>query len=286
MGSEEAQKKAFVFLLKKFKSQEIFTKDEFQKATKWGDKTFKTYFSKQYKTLLIKSSDNKNYKVSEAFRRFISWDKFKNHVTQNRHVATDYSIFGFDNVIIFEFFMPLTNEGYLRNALDALFYEDSVINRLKSIEKEELEKHFEKQNSETVQDYYERICKWISKIFGGYSISHVNGRFRAEDLCTRKEACNLIENDKDYLIDETTAIVKFIFPCGQNKIINDLSFEPILDPLKNIEINQEIIKEANTIRFLFFKLFVQSIVLVINGEDEIWMMESGMRNRLHIWKIE
>jgi hypothetical protein len=38
--------------------------------------------------------------------------------------------------------------------------------------------------------------------------------------------------------------------------------------------------------FLVGVLFVQSIVQVVNGEDEIWMIEGGMRNRLHIWRVE
>ena len=30
-------------------------------------------------------------------------------------------------VLIFEFFMPLTNETHLRTALDALFYKDTIL---------------------------------------------------------------------------------------------------------------------------------------------------------------
>jgi hypothetical protein len=40
------------------------------------------------------------------------------------------------------------------------------------------------------------------------------------------------------------------------------------------------------LRWAFGVLFVQSIVQVVNGEAEIWMVESGMRSRLHIWKVE
>lgn len=45
-------------------------------------------------------------------------------------------------------------------------------------------------------------------------------------------------------------------------------------------------EDAATIRWFFRALFVQSILQVVNGEDEIWMVESGMRNRLHIWRVE
>ena len=64
-----------------------------------------------------------------------------------------------------------------------------------------------------------------------------------------------------YLIDETTAVTRFIFPC-------------------------ESPPEVNNVRWFFDRLFVRSIIEVVNGEDEIWMVESGLRNRLHIWRIE
>jgi len=43
----------------------------------------------------------------------------------------------------------------------------------------------------------------------------VNGRFRIQDLVSRVEAANSEAGGKPYLIDETTAIVRFIFPCGK-----------------------------------------------------------------------
>jgi len=44
--------------------------------------------------------------------------------------------------------------------------------------------------------------------------------------------------------------------------------------------------DAKLVRWFFGALFVQSITQVVNGEDEIWMVEAGMRHRLHIWRIE
>ena len=35
-----------------------------------------------------------------------------------------------------------------------------------------------------------------------------------------------------------------------------------------------------------FNVFVQRITEVVGGEDEIWVLESGMRNQLHIWRSE
>lgn len=45
-------------------------------------------------------------------------------------------------------------------------------------------------------------------------------------------------------------------------------------------------QEANLIRWFFRQLFVQSILEVVNAEDEIWLLETGMRDRLHIWRAK
>lgn len=47
-----------------------------------------------------------------------------------------------------------------------------------------------------------------------------------------------------------------------------------------------LLQEASLIRWLFDALFVQSILEVVNGEDEIWLLESGIQNRLYIYKAE
>jgi hypothetical protein len=257
------QKKAYEFLLKKFTSQEFFTKSEFQQATGWTkSSTFETYWTKQFQTLVVAQSAT-HYRVSEVFRRFTAWDKFQNHVTQKRRVAADYTTFTFDKVMLFEFFMPLTNEGYLRTSLDALFYKDTIISRLKTVPITKLKQEFPSLPSESDKDYLERICKWVSGKFVGYSISHVSGRFRAAELKSIKEASDILACSGRYLVDETTAIVRFIFPCGSDGDI-----------------------EPKQIRFFFTLLFVQSIVEVVNGEDEIWLLESGFQNKLHIWRVQ
>ena len=39
-------------------------------------------------------------------------------------------------------------------------------------------------------------------------------------------------------------------------------------------------------RYFFDAVFVRSIIQLVNAEDEIWMVESGMRNRVHIWRVD
>jgi hypothetical protein len=257
MGGEENQKKVFDFLTDRLDSQEPFTTAELEAVTTWQGKTFQTYWSKQFEQFVVPAPNNK-YRVSESFRPFTQWDKFRQHVTQVRRVASDYKNLTYENVLTFEFFMPLSNEAHLRTTLDALFYKDTILGRLKAQDEGELFKHFPNNPNESQEAYLNRLCDWIACRFVGYSISHVNGRFRAERLSTREEAASF---RKRYLIDETTAVTRFIFPCQ-----NDA--------------------EATQIRWFFGILFVNSIIQLVNGEDEIWMVESGSRNRVYIWRIE
>lgn len=260
MPSLENQRQAFEFFLEHFNSQETFSKDDFDPITSWTKSARDTYWSKQFRGFL-RPAPGGRFRVSEAFKACASWDAFRELVTQVRAIgAADYNHRTFGNVMVFEFFMPLTNETALRGTLDSLFYKDTILRKLRGCELPELREQIEPASDETDEDYLDRLCTWISKQFVGYSISHVAGRFRGEELCTRLEAAEL-ENTTRYLIDETTAVTRFIFPCE--------------DP-----------DEAERVRWFFDLLFVQSIIEVVNGEDEIWMVESGMQNRLHIWKID
>jgi hypothetical protein len=258
MPDLENQRRAFDFFTDRFNSQELFSKDELVAITDWTRSSLDTYWSKQFRPF-VRSAGGNRYRVTEAFRSFATWEKFRPHVTQVRHLAaTDYTKSEYD-VLIYEFFMPLTNEPALRATLDALFYKDTVLSKLHSLSLDELNAQVPKEEGESNEDYFERICEWIAHMFVGYSISHVSGRFRSESLATHEEAAQ-IEKSGRYLIDETTAITRFIFPCED--------------------------EEVDRLRWFFNALFVEGIINVVNGEDEIWMVESGLRNRLHIWRVE
>lgn len=260
MPSDEPQRRAFKFLSEHLQTQDTFTRAEFQKATEWSDKSFGTYLSKQFKPFLDPVGEGK-FRVSEAFRPFVTWRKFRQHVTQVRRVVTSYKPVEFENVLIYEFFMPLTHENALRTTLDSLFYKDTVLARLKTLGAEMIQHYFPPKDEEEDAHYFQGICNWIEQKFQGYSISHVDGRFRAEKLSTQDEVAQIQKQGRRYLIDETTAVTRFIFPCKDKK-------------------------EADKVEFLFRELFVRSIIQLVSGEDEIWMVESGMRNRVHIWKAD
>lgn len=182
-------------------------------------------------------------------------------MTQNRPLAADYKKLSFDSVVVYEFFMPLTNETALRTTLDALFFKDNVIPKLRAVGRDELSQHIPANDGEEDDDYFKRLTGWIGDHFGGYSIYHVNGRFKAGGILTREEAAQREVQGYRYLVDETTAVTRFIFPCADAA-------------------------EADLVRYFFDAIFVRSIIQLINAEDEIWMVETGNRNRVHIWRVD
>ena len=43
-------------------------------------------------------------------------------------------------------------------------------------------------------------------------------------------------------------------------------------------------EEVKTIRFLFQQLFVRSMIQLVEGEGQIWMIENGPERLVHIWR--
>ena len=215
MGSDITQRRALRFLREHLQSQESFTKNELADATGWHKPgTFNTYWSKQLKPFVVATGGGK-YRVSEGFRPFMTWKKFQRHVSQNRLVAADYTKHTLEHPVIFEFFMPLTNETALRTTLDALFFRENIEAKLRAIGVSELAQHLQRRTGEADEAYLERAASWVANHFGGYSIYHVEGRFRAWKLATHDEAMEREKQGYRYLVDETTAVTRFIFPCAK-----------------------------------------------------------------------
>ncbi len=280
----ENHKLIFEFLRTKFLSQESFTrKDCAAAAPALVPSSFNTYWSKWIRPLL-KESKKGEFHVTEALRPYMTWDSFhRNIASQVVRTYSDYKALTYASVSVFDFLMPLANEGHLRTALDALFYRDTISSKLRSIGLDEVKKHFDRNSGESDDDYVNRACEWVSDKFGGYSIHHINGRFRAAPLMTLAEAADAQKEGGRYLIDETTAVVRFIFPCGEPE-------EGAAAAASKSETGQArqstVTKEHENTGWFLRALFVESILQVVNGEDEIWMLESGMRNSLHRWVIE
>lgn len=257
MPDETAQKAAHRFFSTHLQTQAPFTKEDLGDATEWSTSALNTYWSKQFKGIL-EPIDDKHFRVKESFRRYIDWKKFKNLVTQVKTVPPSYAPQQVDDIIVYEFYIPLAHEQALRQTLDSLFYKDAIIARLNRIGIPVLRKLFEVDASKTDHVVLERACDFVERKFGGYSIYHVDGRFRSGRLATQQEAADLQKAGQPYLANETTAVTRFIFPCQKG--------------------------EPNQVRVLFKELFTNSVTELISGEDEIWVVESGLRSGVEIWK--
>lgn len=258
------QRRAFEFLREHFRQDEPFTKDELEKHAGWSEKSLSTYWSKQFEPFIQpvhprEKGPGQLYRVTDVFLIVGTWPKFRRHVSQKRRLTYEYKHTLYQTVLMFEFFLPLTNETVLRNALDALFYRDTIQKKLLAIGLMPLKDQIEPRDGESDKTYLDRVIAWVGEQFGGYSISHVNGRFRSEKMQTMQDAAGIQERGGRYLIDETTAVTRFIFPC-------------------------EYEAHAARVSWFFHQLFVESVIQVA-GEAEIWMIESGTGNPcLHIWR--
>lgn len=259
MADDTTQRAAFKFLREHLHSQEPFTRDELIQVTGWAKPgTLDTYLRKHYKGLIEKVSPT-HYRVTDAFWKLVTWRKFKAHVTQVRKAVTNYEP-KTSKVLIYDFLMPLTNEEHLRMTLDSLFYRDRVKARLKTVGVAALAQSFQRADGLSDDEYLEQVLDFMKQWFAGYSINHVDGRYRSDTLLTQAAASAMEKKGQRYLIDETTAITRFIFPYRSDA-------------------------ELKAVKYLFQILFIRSIIQLVNGEEQIWMVESGSAgSQLHIWE--
>lgn len=255
----DTQRAAFKFLLARFQNQQPFTKFELCQASGWSAGTLDIYLSKQLGGLLERMPGGV-YRVSEAFAAYSTWSRFQTVVSQKRRIVTDYRRKTFEGVIVYEFYMPLKHEVPLKSTLDSLFYLDAVRARLVAVGVPELQKGVPAMPGESEDDYISRLVDFAGEKFSGYSIYQVNGRFRAGSLRSLADAAQGQAMGERYIVDESTAVARFIFPCDPN--------------------------EYDRIEFLFEKLFIRSVTKLVAGEDVIWMVESGLKDRVHVWEAE
>jgi hypothetical protein len=260
MADDTTQRAAHQFFIEHLQTLEPFTKADVTAATGWDGKTLETYWSKQFKNI-IEPVGHEQFRVRDRFRQYLAWKAFKNLVTQVKVAPASYAPTVYDEVVVYEFYMPLSHESALKQTLDTLFYKDVLLPRLQyRIGVEALKEHFEYKITDDDNSFLARVLAFIKTKFGGYSIYHVDGRFRAGGLLTQDEAFAQTKAGSRYLVDETTAVTRFVFPCKKEE------------------------KEAGKVRLLFEKLFMEPITEQVSGEDEIWVVESGSRNLVQVWK--
>lgn len=285
-GRNEPVIKGFEFLRKHSISQESFTVAQMKAATGWSESSVKTYISKQWKGYFIETGrgPTKTYQVRREFLR-VTESEFLGVFTQKRLVVPEYQRAKHEVVIQFEFLLPLSKEEHLRRALDELFYADTLRTRVEEIGLDKLEGIINRADGIDDEAYTQKVLSVVGDYFGGYSIFHVQGRFRAAALTDIAGAAEGMKQRRRYLIDETTAVVRFIAPCKSTEQEFKDDFDSIAAALAGDDTLDEgaVMTEITLIRRLFFFFFVEAVVRTVKGEDEIWLLETGLRRKLYKW---
>src|SRR4051812_33270275 len=120
MADDTTQRAAHRFFIEHLNTLEPFTKADVMAATGWSEGSADAYWSKQFKTILEPIGGNQ-YRVRDRFRLYLDWKKFKNLVTQVKSSPPSYAPTVFEEVVVYEFYMPLAHESPLKITLDSLF---------------------------------------------------------------------------------------------------------------------------------------------------------------------
>lgn len=269
-----SQKAAYKFLTAHALSGETFTGKELQSVTSWSDTSLATYMSKQLRDYVLEADGG--YRVRRSFRR-VSEEKFYDEVvTQVRHHHTSYCRAQYRYLINYEFLLPLTREGELKRALDDLFFEDTLEDLIHEVGLPYFSKLLDRGSGEPDDELVARAVRKIGELIGGYSITHVSGRFRIhEELLARKYVGELLAEDRPYLVDETTALVRFIIPCQSSRVVQGEAFEFEEAEDEVADMPAEVASELRLVRHLFFPIFVEAVARTVRGEEVIWLIESA-----------
>lgn len=269
--------RAYAFLLERARDQRDFTESDLAKASGWTRTTPRTYLSKQLRSVIQRLGRGR-FRVKRNFIHLTRNDFIK-RVSQKEVILPSYTRWAYAYVVNYEFLMPLTREALLRAALDSLFYKNTLEDKICLVGLERFVDAIPKKTGETDQAYAARVARKVSDYFGGYSVTHVNGRFRAADLTTQQNAIG-----ERYIIDETTAVVRFVVPLEEGKTCQGESFRP----MSHQEVDQSgLSAEISLVRTLFFNIFAEVVVHSVQGEDQIWLLETFAGNqRLYQWRVD
>ncbi|MEX2237971.1 MAG: hypothetical protein WEB00_10590 [Dehalococcoidia bacterium] len=275
---QQRAKTAFEFFKARALAGGKFGVDELGTATGWKPRTAKTHIDKHWKEL-IRDEGGGIYTVLQEILG-IGEDDFLEVARQRQFVFRRYERHTYSAYAQYELLLPLTQEAKLRAALDDLFYTDSLRQRISEIGLPNIAKEIPRHHSETDDAYINRLLDFIGERFGGYSIGQVSGRYRAGDLLARNEAAELLLKHRRYLVDETTAVVRFIVKATGSRINHGRDFNPSAQGLASLPFAGP--RELEEVRFLFFRLFLEAVVRTVN-EEEVWLIEEyGTQRFLHV----
>ncbi len=261
--------KIFDFLIKRAQENAPFSKKEFSLTA--GDARLLPRLSE-----LLEEKDEQYIVKPEVLR--VRLNDFKELLTQNKKLFSEYMLEVSSSLLIYEFFMPLSREDRLREALDNLFYRDTIEQRIREIGVEQIRKGLSLEPDMSDEEINRLVLDLIQSTIGGYSIYLVNGRYRADKLASRAEVVSRPFSFGSYIVDETTAIVRFILPV--ERAAENVTHGSILEPAGD---SSRTSRRAELIRWVFLNFFAEALIRVVQNEAEIWLLESGMRSAFYRW---
>lgn len=206
---------AYAYLQRLAATGEPYSDEGMINATDWKQSAVSTYRSKHWKEWVQKDTSG-GWQVLPIFESVTEKEFISLHHQRTDFYDTHQRKF-YGSVVTYEFLLPLTKERELTIALDALFYRDTLERIIHQTGVDDFSPQFavESNESESVNE----IAEFVAEHFTGYSISHVAGRFRTANIASRSQAGEMFAKGQRYLIDETTAIVRFVVPLHKTKII-------------------------------------------------------------------
>src|SRR6266487_1123498 len=164
MKNEDAVNRAFDFLLKCAGSEKPFKLDELVKATGWKKGTAEIYLGKKFNDLVTKKDGA--YFVNPEIHR-VRLEDFKDLYRQKQRLFTDYVREAPQKVLVYEFFMPLSREDRLREALDNLFYKNTVEQRIREIGISKIRNALNLPKLSSDEDVTQFVINFMENTIGG-----------------------------------------------------------------------------------------------------------------------
>ena len=268
-------KELFNFLVEHAQEKTSFSAKELADKAGWALAETKENIANRLSDL-VEEKDGEYIAKPEILR--VRLNDFKELLHQKKRLFTDYVLEVSPSVLIYEFFMPLSREDRLREALDNLFYRDTIEQRIQEIGFDQIRAGLDLPADYSDEKIQQLVFDFMESTIGGYSIYLVNGRYRADLLASRAEVVNRPFAYGSYIVDETTAIVRFILPVQTDA--GKFEHGNILEPATD---STHANKRAELIRWLFLNFFAEALIRVVQNEDEIWLLESGMRSAFYRW---
>ncbi len=268
-------KPVFDFLIVQFQKKMSFSADNLAQIAELPVSETNLIISDRLEELT--TFDGKKYHVKPEILR-VRFEDFKELFLHKKQLFSDYVLEVSSSIQIYEFFMPLSREDRLREALDNLFYKDAIEQRIQEIGLLKIREGLKLSNEFSDVEISKIVFDFMESAVRGYSIYLVNGRYRADLLATHKEVISRPFGYGPYIVDETTAIVRFIFPVKSDA--ENYEQGEILEPATKKGGTQN---RAKLMSWLFLNFFAEALIRVVPKEDEIWLLESGMRSAFYRW---